>query len=103
MRIFLDDVRDLPDNYDVLIRRAEDLIAILRDGNIYIRCISFDHDLGENRKTGYDVAVFIEKMAAEGRQIPIEYDIHSANPVGKEKIHAAMQAAYRIANAVQNN
>ena len=52
--------------------------------------ISFDHDLGEKSKTGFDVAKnMVERdLDKKGRWIPknFTYDVHSANPVGKKNI-----------------
>lgn len=58
--------------------------------------ISFDHDLGDNVFSGYIVAKYIEKYAYLGKLNKIEYDIHSANPIGAENIRKAMLSAERF-------
>jgi hypothetical protein len=56
--------------------------------------ISLDHDLGaEENGTGYDVAKFIEEAAYKGTLPPIEVRIHSANPVGRKRMLAAIERA----------
>jgi hypothetical protein len=108
MKIWLDDIRPEPfplrDHresypfdryapYDVVCVNAEQAIALINLGQVTF--ISFDHDLGQG-KTGYDVAKHIEEGAVTGTiTTPIYYKCHSANPVGKENICAAMDNAWR--------
>jgi hypothetical protein len=112
LKIWLDDIRPMPfperiDDgkfgypydehapYDVHCTTGEAALAhiLLSDGNVTF--ISFDHDLG-NGITGYDVAKKIEESAYSGYlEIPIEYKVHSANPIGSKNIHDAMRSAWR--------
>ena len=116
IKIWLDDERPTPDNTWLLCRRAEEATSLLRsfhESGIDVH-ISLDHDLGESKelvacdglasysygsdsKTGYDVAKFIEKRAAQGIKPPA-WEIHSANPVGRARIAAALESADRIYN-----
>lgn len=69
---------------------------LIKEGKV--EHISFDHDLGDlwiQRKGGYTVAKYIEKLAFEGKIKRISWDIHSANPVGRDNIIRAMQSADR--------
>ena len=101
MRIFLDDLRVAPQfgiygdpiTWDKVVRTAEELIELI-DKNA-VTYISFDHDLG-TELTGYDVAKHIEELAAKGLLNPIDYSIHSANPVGAANIDAAMKNAWKF-------
>lgn len=72
---------------------ALDAIKAINKG--IVTYISFDHDLGDNKFSGYIVARFIEKNAFFGKINKIEYDIHSANPVGAMNIKKAMESAER--------
>jgi hypothetical protein len=56
------------------------------------KLISFDHDLGEKQKTGYEIAQKLCNMIMDGIEIPFgfEYKVHSKNPVGSENIRAYM-------------
>lgn len=59
--------------------------------------VDFDHDLGDQTLgSGYTVARFIEKGAALGTIKPLTWTIHSANPVGRGNIAAAMASAERF-------
>jgi hypothetical protein len=56
--------------------------------------ISFDHDLGDNKSTGYDIAKKISDFIMNGTlQIPenFVYYVHSKNPVGKQNIDCYMK------------
>jgi hypothetical protein len=52
--------------------------------------ISFDHDLGENQKTGYDVAKWLVDQEYDLRNIEIH--VHSANPVGRDNIYGIINS-----------
>lgn len=92
MRIFLDDVRD-PSPYlgeVIVVRDAKSAMDLVSTG--LVTWISFDHDLG-TELTGYDVAMLIEELVFMGDIRCPEWDIHSANPVGRERIRMAMLGA----------
>lgn len=96
MYLWLDDVRPMPNAFDYHAKTAEDAIEQLKTGNVQV--ISFDHDLGEEiNGTGYDVACYIEK-AVYLKEIPMpNWQVHSANPVGKKNIERAMKSAEKFA------
>jgi hypothetical protein len=86
-RLFLDDVREVPNGF--LVARDYVTAVHMMIGLDCPKVMSFDHDLGEE-KSGYDVAWWmVEKdMDEDGKWIPrdFEYYVHSANPVGAENI-----------------
>jgi hypothetical protein len=91
MKIWLDDIRPVPEGFDFTwITNANDCIYLVQK-NI-ISFISFDHDLGEGG-TGYEVAQVIEKCAFFEEINPITWNIHSNNPVGRKDIEMAMKKA----------
>lgn len=101
MRIWLDDLRPAPrsnwlgedEHWDYVVKTAHEAIELVKTGTITY--ISFDHDLGpEKAGTGYDVARFIEEQAFLGTIPPIDYALHSANPVGRANIDKAMKRAW---------
>jgi hypothetical protein len=92
--LFLDDLRQPPDGA-VCCRTAKEALRLLETGQV--THISFDHDLGTTL-TGYDVAKRIEQWVMEGK-IPLpSWEVHSANPVGRQNIEAAMRSAERWCN-----
>ena len=86
--IYLDDLRDphtpLP---WVVVRGRDELIALVeREG--FPEVVSLDHDLGEDVPSGMDCARWLVEQGI-ARQIDprtIEWNVHSANPVGAANI-----------------
>jgi len=58
------------------------------------REISFDHDLGD-KDDAYSVATFIEAYAYKGYLSRIQWHVHTANPVGRLRLQAALMSADR--------
>ncbi len=78
MKLFLDDIRTVPDGF-VGATGYSECIRILEQNKGKIDTISLDHDLGEIRN-GYSVCKWIvENEYYDGLKTII---IHSANPVG---------------------
>jgi hypothetical protein len=101
MRIWLDDVREMPDGFDHHVRTAAEAIQLLGGGGAGV--ISLDHDLGdEPNGTGYDVAKWIEQMAFAWSQgdsdglPPLQWAVHSQNPVGVGNMIQALRNADRF-------
>lgn len=99
MKIWLDDLRDPKkgkEYYDyVWIKSPEVCMDLVKRG--YITDISFDHDLGVEL-TGYDVAKHIEGLCYYKLISCPRWNIHSANPVGRANIEAAMKSAEKYSN-----
>ncbi len=95
MKLWLDDFRPMPADYDVQVRTAGQAIWLLGTGTITE--VSLDHDLGDDSKfgTGYSVAVWIERQSYEGSLRRLKWHIHSDNVVGRQKILQAMENAER--------
>lgn len=89
MKLFLDDIRNPPDESWVIARTYEEAIQHLMTG--WVEEVSLDHDLGTER-TGYDVAREIERLVRFGVIDPPNWRVHSANPVGRANIERALKA-----------
>ena len=76
--------------------RPEQAIELLQRGSVTE--LSLDHDLGlldgPCERTGYDVLLWIEEQAAQGYRPP-PIHLHSANPVARRRMLAAMSAIER--------
>ena len=97
IRIWLDDLRPIQKDYNYHAKTAKEAITKLKTGNV--THISFDHDLGPEDSgvgTGYEVATWIEEAAFKKRIPKLDWQIHSANPVGAKNISRAMQSAARF-------
>jgi predicted HTH domain antitoxin len=98
VKIYLDDLRPVPDGW-TLAKTAGEAICLLEAGSA--KALSLDHDLGEpvaEVGTGYRVAVWLEEQAHSGRWsvIPRSITIHSANPVGRVIMQAAIDSIERL-------
>jgi len=91
MKIFLDDKRDTPDGF-IRCWWPDEVITILQKREP-IEVLSLDHDLGDDSKgTGYTVLKWLEEQVFFDRNFPIPNTIciHSANPVGRMNMEAAL-------------
>ncbi len=94
MKLWLDDILPHPEGW-ARAYTAEQAIELISSNTVTE--ISLDHDLGpEEAGTGYDVACFIEKSAAEGWLNKLVWNIHSQNPIGIKNMIAALKSAERF-------
>lgn len=96
MKLWLDDERPAPEGW-IATRWPEEVIALLEAGGV--THISLDHDLGDDRRTGYDVLVWIEEAVATRGFVPPEIVIHSANCSARVRMQLAAEAIIRLAGA----
>jgi hypothetical protein len=91
MKLFLDDVRDPPNDDEdwIIARTASDFMFAAR----YADFISFDHDLGLDQPTGYELLNILEAMYRRGEiwteSLPTMV-VHSANPVGAKNMRTVI-------------
>jgi len=93
MKLWVDDIRPKPDDFDLHAKTTDAAVELLSSKNITE--ISLDHDLGDETVvgSGYRIAIWIEH-AAYRNQIPrLKWSLHTANPVGKKKMEAALDTA----------
>ena len=57
--------------------------------------IHFDHDLGEE-KSGYDCAKWLVDWCIENDYGVPDYDIQSANPVGRQNIESVFESYWKV-------
>jgi hypothetical protein len=105
-RLFIDDERD-PINVtwgsveDQMLYRDEEWVVARNWQEVleivvslgFPKMISFDHDLGENELTGYEINKKLIDMIMDGVTLPggFEFRVHSKNPVGAENIRAYLE------------
>lgn len=96
--LYIDDIRPLPGIYVgegwEIARNYDEAIHLLSTHHYDI--VSFDHDIAswdENGRemTGYDVLLWIVQRKMDGLVVPNEYRIHSANPVGRDRMKGVIQ------------
>lgn len=91
IKVWLDDVRPMPEHFDVHVRTAEEAIMLLCTDSVSE--ISLDHDLGEGKTDGYQVAKFIEEGAFMGTRHRMKVFIHTDNAAARPRMVAAIKNA----------
>ena len=95
MNLYLDDIRQTPENFERVYDYDEFVNFINKNG--VPEFISFDHDLGEG-KTGFDCAKFLVEFCLDNGVSDINFQVHSQNPVGKENIEKLLANFNRLKN-----
>jgi len=91
VRLYLDDVRNPKRKDWTIVRNFTEFVSHITKFGLPEE-ISFDHDLGENQKTGYDCAKWLcDYCWDNGLPVPT-WNVHSANPVGRDNINAILQS-----------
>lgn len=92
IRLWVDDIRPAPPEYNVTVNNVVDAIMHLNTGRVVE--ISLDHDLGdENVGTGYMIAKFIEMKAHEGVLPRLTWHLHTDNAAGRRYMDMALKNA----------
>ena len=104
MKLFLDDIRDPPDDTWIVLRPAE--MSMFYFLSKHAKVISFDHDLGlgpdgKEYPNGAHVLAQLEKLTHEYKRHwfvhnDVELLIHSANPVGRRNMEAAIASIKKM-------
>ena len=85
MKLWVDDLRDAPDESWEVARTCDD--AILALGHTRFDKVSLDHDLSTCEETGFDIAVWmVRKLVAWPRVIAI----YTSNPLGGEQMYSVL-------------
>lgn len=107
-KLYLDDVRNPPDNTWILARSYDEATDLVCQRGIP-EFVSFDHDLADEHygypngashleKTGYHFAMFLIELDRSG-EMPwpdnFDYAIHSMNPSGRKRIKDAFEDYFR--------
>jgi hypothetical protein len=81
--------RDVYDNKEWVICRNSHEVNVCIKHNGMPSFISFDHDLGENEDTGYDIAKSLVDLDMDNKakfSPEFGYVVHSKNPIGSSNI-----------------
>lgn len=86
-KLWIDDIRPAPDHTWTIARTVQEAMHLLQTEDF--DTVSFDHDLADQsipERTGYDILLTIVQDKMDGRKVPTTYLVHSANPVGVERM-----------------
>ena len=84
MWLLIDDERSL--DVDVIARTASAGKEMLKSYRKW-ECVCFDHDLGMEIDTGYDVMVW----AIQNKLLPNRVQLVTSNPVGRKNMRVALE------------
>lgn len=100
--LFIDDERDPPNDGREWVVARDQFNALME---IFVRgmpkYISFDHDLGENKYTGYDIVKEIVEIDMNNSDSKYNFSenfdfyVHSQNPVGKANIEGLLNGYFK--------
>ena len=94
MKVYLDDIRKPPTGWK-LVKWPNEAIKLLKTGKV--EEISLDHDLGDDeRGTGYDVVLWIEKQVVTKKFNPPKIKVHSANVSARKKMELGIKSIERF-------
>jgi hypothetical protein len=106
MKIFLDDdpMRDSwVDDTWTIVRTAYECLDLIAEHPGEVEILSLDHDLGPDimiHGDGYMVVEVLERLVGQGAIRPIilpkKIEIHTANPVGRKNMQAAIDSIERL-------
>jgi hypothetical protein len=100
LRVYLDDEREAPPGWFRVYTAAE-AIELLQTGRV--EEISLDHDLGPpDVGTGYDVVAWLEARVISDGFAPPLIRIHTANPVARVRMEAAVRSIERALEGEQD-
>lgn len=99
MKLYLDDIRNPPDDTWSVIRDPLTFVSLLEENWNNIERISLDHDLGFHDDNGMEltgswVVGEMEVLAMANQSLPFICDIHSANPVGAQNMALGINRLY---------
>ena len=91
MKIWVDDIRPIPEGYvgTKSVNETIQLIIEAENKGQIIELIDLDHDLGCYAADGGDYIKILDWLEETGRNYPIR--IHSMNPVGVQNMRAIIQ------------
>ncbi len=90
MKLFLDDIRQPPDDTWTVARSYEEGMSLVQQYGFPAE-VSFDHDLGTG-PTGMNFAHYLIALDLDDNTMPsnFKYTVHSANPIGAKNIEALL-------------
>ena len=95
MKIWVDDIRPIPEGYvgTKSVNETIQLIIEAENKGTIIELIDLDHDLGRYAADGGDAIKILDFLAERETYYPIR--IHTANPVGRANMERMIQRYWK--------
>lgn len=101
MKIWLDDVREPPDDTWTWAKKSQEAISYLRFSPVPVTEVSLDYDL-EGFDTGYPVARYLSTVVMREGEPKYIVRIHSMNPVGAERMEHELLHGFRAQQNIES-
>lgn len=90
-KLWIDDIRDSPDDSWIIVRSSNAAIRYITKEGMPNR-IAFDHDLGDDDTSILIIKFIVESFLDGSLTIPndFDYSVHSMNPIGSKNIKEYM-------------
>lgn len=94
IKIFIDDIRDKPEKYDVKFESGEELLAwIAANPDVNIELLSLDHDLNEGFMDGTELC----RRLVEIDDLELtKIQFHSDNFEGLKNMYSIIKSAHKV-------
>ena len=95
MKIWVDDIRPVPEGYIGTKSVNETIVLIenMESNGIEIELLNLDHDLGDYACDGGDAIKILDYLAERETYYPIK--IHTSNPVGRSNMERMIQRYWK--------
>lgn len=95
MKLWLDDIRPPPDADWVVARNDREFRTLFLALDEPWKRISFDNDLGLGSEEGWQLLNWVIDLVVSGRRAsPVAMQVHSMNPIAKERMELRIQDLY---------
>ncbi len=96
MKIWVDDIRPIPEGYvgTKSVNETIQLILEAENKGQIIEILDLDHDLGDYAADGGDAIKILDFLAERETYYPIR--IHTANPVGRANMERMIQRYWKL-------
>lgn len=95
VRIFIDDLRVCPEGWKLFRNGESFLVWLIENPDVIIECISFDHDLGEDFHSGYEIVqdmVELDHIKTDNIQSIM---FHTDNLIGLKNMYCYLKNAQK--------
>ena len=94
VKISVDDIRAIPDGYDLLFLNSENFISWRKDNQeITISEPSLDHDMGLDYMDGYDIVKYMVDDESMNIGLIERIQFHTDNMIGLQNMYCYLESA----------
>jgi len=84
LKVFLDNKRNPPEDYDLHIKSVKDAMSLIEAGRVAV--ISVDYEKDENKSEGKQVVLFIKNAFINGQIEYVDIETHSSDSAARKEV-----------------